>query len=256
MSTAQHSRRHGRRRPKERPAFRGLRQKRFPRRTHQDRIIKFRQRIEVRQNLRVLFLALPEPDPRIDDDARPVDPRVTRPARRSFELARDRPHRILHRRQLRPCFRLPAHMIQDEPGVSTGGSFRQRRVESQSARIVDDFDPVLHGPLGDFRLVRVKRERHAKVAAQALQDRNQPLPFLIRSDPLRAGPRGFRPNVDDVGPMLFQFESARIGPIGIVEAAPIGERIGRNVQHAHQERTLTQLHLRIAQLPIINFSGH
>ncbi len=150
----------------------------------------------------------------------------------------------------------PAHVIQNQAGISHGGHFSEVRIEGQAAGIVEDLDAVLQRSLGDFRFISIERERGSQISSQAFQNGNQPLPLLVRADSLRSRLRRFRPDVDDVGPLFLQFQRPRVSPIGIVEAAAVREGIGRNVQNAHDERALAQLHFRVAQLPIVDFSIH
>jgi len=111
-------------------------------------------------------------------------------------------------------------------------------VESESAGIVEDFHAVFEGTLGDFGLVGVQRKRGTQISPQAFQNGNKALPFLIRCNPVRSRLGGFRPDVDDIRALLFQFERAGKGAVGIVEASAVGERIGRDIQNTHDERAL------------------
>ena len=59
---------------------------------------------------------------------------------------------------------------------------------------------------------------------------------------MRCGARlgRFRADVDDVGALLFQFDGAREGAVRIEILSAVGKRIGRDVQHAHQERAFAE----------------
>ena len=127
----------------------------------------------------------------------------------------DRAHDVLQRRQLGPGFRRPAHVIQNQAGVLVGGGARQLRIERKAGRIVDDLRAVLQRFFRDGELVRIHRNRHRELAAQPLQDRDQPAQFFGFGDRLGAGARGFRADIDDVRALFFQLDRAREGGVRV-----------------------------------------
>jgi hypothetical protein len=236
--------------------FRILREERLARRTNENGVIEISQFAQLRQNLAVLLFALAKTEPWIDHDPRPIHTSQARPADCRFQFLANRSHRIRHRGQFAPGFRLAAHVVQDQPHIAVCGNLGEAGIESQTTGVVEDLDAVLQRPLGNFGFIRVQRKGYMQVIAQPFQDRDKPLPLLIRGDSLRPGARGFGPDVDDVCALLLQFEGASIGAVGVVEAASVGERVRRNVKNAHNQRSLAQLDFRFAQLPIIYFSVH
>ncbi len=99
------------------------------------------------------------------------------------------------------------------------------------------------------RFVGVDGNRNGQLAAQALQHRNQAAQLFGFGDALGTRLGGFRADVDDVRALLFQFDGAREGAVGIQIFSAVGKRIGRHVQHAHQQRALAQQQFAAGQLP-------
>ena len=95
-----------------------------------------------------------------------------------------------------------------------------------------------------------------QLVAQALQHRNQTPQFLGRGDARRIRARGFRAYVDDVGALFLHMHGVREGAIRIQVFAAIGERIGRDVQHAHDQRALAELQLAAFDFPEVRFARH
>ena len=142
----------------------------------------------------------------------------------------DRAHHVFERRKLGPSFRRAAHVIDDQRRVMIGHGARQLRIERQAGRIVDDLSAMLQSLFRDRRFVGVHRNRHRQLAAQPLQHGNQPAQLFGFRNALGTGPRRFRADVDDVRALLFQFDGAGEGAVGIEILAAVGERIGRDVE--------------------------
>jgi hypothetical protein len=219
-----------------------LSEKGFPRRPHQNRVIEHGQLLQMRQKFGVLFLALAESEPRVDHDAGLIHTGVAGAAHGSVEFLRHGANRILHGRQFGPGFGLPAHVVENQTGVSVGGNFGQPGVEGQSAGVVEDFDAVFESPFGYLSLIGIERKGRAQIAAQAFQDRDQTPPFFIGGNTFRTGPGGLGPDIDDVGARFFQFEGAGVGAVGFVIASAVGERVGRQVDDTHDQGAFAQLH--------------
>ena len=210
----------------------------------------------MRQNLRILLLAFAETQTRIDHNPRLIHTGVAGPAHRRIQLFRDRPHRILHGRKLGPCLRLAAHVIENQPGIPVGRNFRQPRVKGKAAGVIENLHPILQSSLGNLSFIGIERNRRAQIAAQPFQNGNKPLPFFVGGNSLRTRSGGFSSNIDDVCACFFQFEGAGVGAIGFVEASAVGERVGRQIDHTHDQGAFAQLHFGLAELPIVYFSIH
>ncbi|MDQ1471486.1 MAG: hypothetical protein QOJ99_2966 [Bryobacterales bacterium] len=257
MCPVQNSRCHrGSRGENDLPAVARVDQEALARGRRQHRIIQFRETRQLGQDFRILLFALSETQAGIHYDTVLFHAGPPRPAGGGIQVFHHTPGHIRQRRQTAPGLRSATHVVQNQPGIPVCGHFRQPGVERQPTRVVQNLDAILQRPLRDFRLVRIQRKRYAHVSAQPPEHWHQPLPFLIRRDALRFGTGRFRANVDDVDALLFHLHGARVSTVRVKEAPPIGERVGRDVQHAHYKRPFTQLQLRGPQLPVIDLSVH
>jgi hypothetical protein len=124
-------------------------------------------------------------------------------------------------------------VIHNQPGIVIGNHPPQLRLEGEAARVVDDLGAQLQRALGHFGLIGIHRNRQCEPVLQPLEHGNQAAQFLRRANGPRAGAGGFGADIDDVGALFFQFESAREGAVGFSILAAVGKRIGRHVEHAH-----------------------
>ena len=210
----------------------------------------------MRDDFRVLFLALAKTKAGIEHNPGAINASMPSTVGGGFEFASNGLRSVRQGAESGPCFRLPPHVIQDQTGIAVGGHFRDLGIESETARVVDYIDAEFEGALRDLRLVGIERKWDLQFVAQALEHRYEALPFFVRRNALRPGFGRFGADVDDVCTLLFEFESAGVGAIGVVITAPVGERVGRDVEDAHQERTFAQLNFGVAELPVEAFSGH
>ena len=97
-------------------------------------------------------------------------------------------------------------------------------------------DALAERPVGDLRLQRVDRDRHAQLD-HGRQHGLQPRQFLLEGDGLGAavGPGGFGADVDDVGAFLDH-------PLGMLERdgrieelAAVGEGVRGDVEDPHDD---------------------
>ena len=116
---------------------------------------------------------------------------------------------------------------------------RQIRVVLQHADVIDDRRPAFDGLARDDRLVGVHRDECAG-GRQPLDDRQHaPQLFLQRN---RFGPwtRRLAADVEDIRPLLEHAQPVLDGADLIEAQAAVGERIGRDVENAHDERALAE----------------
>ena len=118
------------------------------------------------------------------------------------------------------------------------GPARGRHVEQGGRDVVDQVAPASQGRLGHRRLHRVDRD--PDVARQRLDHRDHPGQLDLFGHGL--GPRAGRltPDVDDVGPLGHHVEPVGHGGLGGQVAPPVGERVRRHVENAHDERSVGQ----------------
>jgi hypothetical protein len=81
----------------------------------------------------------------------------------------------------------------------------------------------------------IHRQRHV-AALQRLDDRQHPPQLLVDPDGLRAGARRFAADIEDVRSLLQQPKGVCYPGSGGGMVAAIGERVGRDVDDAHDER--------------------
>jgi hypothetical protein len=117
MRSAEHARSHRARSGKQRLALAGMRQERLARRTHKNGKIELGHFAQSRQNLRILLPPLPEANTGIDHDAQHVHARAPGAIHGSVQIFHNGAHHILEWPERRPRLRLPAHVVEDHPGV-------------------------------------------------------------------------------------------------------------------------------------------
>ena len=76
----------------------------------------------------------------------------------------------------------------------------------------------------------------ARLLGDGADDREDALLLDRRRHRLGARPRRFTADIEDIGAFLHQRDGVGDGAFGRVEAAAVGEGIGRDVDDAHQER--------------------
>jgi hypothetical protein len=81
---------------------------------------------------------------------------------------------------------------------------------------------------------------------QPLQDGNEAADLFGNGNARRSGAGGLRTDVDDVGPVFFEFDGPGEGAVGIRVPAAVGERIGSQVDDPHDQGPLAQF-----QFPLI-----
>ena len=117
---------------------------------------------------------------------------------------------------------------------------RQRRLVAEPANVIHDRGARIERRLSRRRLVGVDGERDAHLSSQAVDDRHHPPPFLGVVDRIGAGPGRLAANVDDVGAVIDHPQTGVDRGWQVEQSATVRERIGGDVDHAHDERALTQ----------------
>ena len=133
---------------------------------------------------------------------------------------------------------------------------RHLGIEGEAAGIVDDAGAQLDGLFRDRGFIGIDGDGNRQLAAQPLQHGDQAAQLLGFGDARRTGARGFRADVDDVRAFLFEFDRAGEGAVRIQVLAAVGKRIRGDIQHAHNERALTERQRSIAKFPFEALAGH
>jgi hypothetical protein len=152
-----------------------------------------------------------------------------------FQLRQQRAHDVFHGRQSSPRLRRAPHVIQDQTGVAVHDDLCQLGLPRQRRDIVDNDGTVLERLLGNFHLVGVDRDGNRQPSLQLLQHRHEPPQFLASVYALRPRSRRLGADVDDVCSLTLHLHGASHGRVRICEVAAIGERVGRDVQDAHDQ---------------------
>ena len=121
-----------------------------------------------------------------------------------------------------------------------GGGRPRHRLEGP--RRAESGNVVHHGRarcdrLGhERRLAGVHRDRHA-AAGEGFEHRQHAAALLVQADGSRARTRGLAPDIEDVRALPDQPPGMRHRLPGAREETTIGKGIGRDIDHAHDERT-------------------
>jgi len=198
---------------------------------------------------RVLFLTLAEAEAGVDNDARLVDADVTGAGYGGIEIAAHGGDGVGHRAEFGPGLGPAAHVIDDESGVVVGNGARELGFESEAAGIVNDSGAEFERALGDFGFVGVDGDGDADGVLDALEDGDEALEFDCGGDAV--GPRlgGFGADVDDVGALLLEFDGSRERAVGVGVFTAVGERVGGDVENAHQQGSVTETEFGTGEFP-------
>ncbi|OLB64563.1 MAG: hypothetical protein AUH96_09585 [Nitrospirae bacterium 13_2_20CM_2_61_4] len=154
------------------------------------------------------------------------------------------------------CARLAAQVHQDKRDRTARGKFRDTRVASQSGYVVDHLSARVNRRFGDFELLRVDGDGDFQPATKTLQNRQDACELFLGRRARRAGARGFAANVKHVGAGGFDGQCMLDGARRVKKLASIGEAVGRDVEHAHDERPLAKQQRSRRQFQPESFSAH
>jgi len=138
-------------------------------------------------------------------------------------------------RRLLHALRLPLHVHDTERAIAVA----DRR---QAVRIAKAFDVIDHVRAGRQRLAHHERpagvdRQWLAAIAQRIDHRHHAIEFFFGRDRRRAGSGRFAADIDDVDAVGDHLLRMRQRQLERIEAATIGEGIGRDVQDAHHQRT-------------------
>ena len=120
------------------------------------------------------------------------------------------------------------------------GKLCETRVGSQSGYVVDHLSARIDGRFGDFELLRVDGNGDFQPVTKALQNWQHAREFFPSRRAGRAGTRGFAANVKHIRAGSFDGQRTLDGAVRVKESASVGEAVGRDVEHAHDERPLAK----------------
>jgi len=203
-----------------------------------------------------LFFTLPEAEARIRND---MIRRQTRPdsaMQRRLKLRRNLTHNVAHGRELGPGLGCAAHVVEDQPRILRDDNFDQFGIPGKAGHIVDDVSAMFQCAFGHSRFAGIDGDRYVELALQTLQDGNEAMQFLLFAKTFRAGPGALSSDVDDVRPLLLQFQSAGGSGVRIGILPSVTERIGRDIQDSDDESTGSEFEGAPAEIPGFSFANH
>ncbi len=157
---------------------------------------------------------------------------------------------VLHRR------RRALHVHEDGPRAGAGHDAGHGRVEAEGADVVDDVGPGVEGGPGHGGLGRVDGDEGPALAAQAGDDRDDAGGLLGLGHGPGAGAGALAPDVDDVGAFGDERQAVGDGPGGIGVPAAVRERIGGDVDDAHEPGPGAELEAAAPDVQAARLSAH
>lgn len=230
-----------------------LAQKRLPRCADQNRHVQLAQLPQPSQNLIILVAALPKSQARVDDDLTPIHERLLRPIYAILEITQHRFARMRHVPQLCPRLWRAAHVVQNQTRVLCCHHVRHFRIQRQIRRVINKRYTILKRLLGHTTFVGIHGNRNLQLPFELFENRNQPAQLLRFAHRHRTRLRRLRADVNHVSALFFQLQRAGHRTIGITKPPPVGEAIGRDVQHAHNQCAVAELQLVTANFHQIPF---
>lgn len=210
-------------------------EERLARRAHEQRPIERAGDLrEPRQHTIAVLGPFGKPDAGVDDHAAALDAGALGGGDRAAKLVDHLGGHIIVLRLAGHRLRAPARVHENERGAVPGRDAGQFGVELQAADVVHDRDAGFERRIRHQRLVGVDRQRDLHARRDPLEDRHHAPQLLVGRHGLGARPRGLAAEIDDVGALGLEPQRARrrLGRIG----NPAGERVGRDVEDAHDER--------------------
>jgi hypothetical protein len=203
---------------------------------HQHRAAQRLELAEAVQQFEALARGLPEPQPRIDDDLLPGEPRALGAQDGLAQLVDDVPDHVVVLGVDVGVYRRVEAVHHHQRGAVLGGDPRHLGVR-QPGDVVEDVGARVEGRAGHRGLPGVDGEEDLRVR-EPFDHRYHPLPLLGDRDRVGARSRGFPAHVDHVRPRVDHLLGASHCVRDRLVAAAVVEGIGRDVQNAHHRRPL------------------
>ncbi len=163
---------------------------------------------------------------------------------------------ILHRWKLGPRFGRSAHVIEDHCPAAVSDRLGNQCIECERARVVYDLYAERECLCGNSGFVGIDGDGDLQVPLQALEHGNQAAKLFGFGDALGARPRGLGTDIDDISSLLFHFDGASEGAVGVFVLAAVGKRVRRDVEDAHDERAVAQGDGTIGEFPDESLTRH
>ena len=122
----------------------------------------------------------------------------------------------------------------DERDVEAGGGFKHRSIAMHG---VDHVDAELDGGLSGRRLIGIDTDRDGASTVERAKDRLETVDLLVGADLIAVRACRLRAYIDDIGSVVDHLKDVLDRSIEIDPLTAVAERIGRDVQDAHHQRS-------------------
>ncbi len=140
-----------------------------------------------------------------------------------------------------------AGVHEDDAALQIGAGLGHGEIPFEAGDVVDDFGAGGDGGASGFGFICINREhRFGTVAENGFDDGEDAVLLLLGADGivgaefLGAGAGGFAADVDEVGALIEHGEGVLDGGVRVEKRAAIGERVGGDVEDAHDEGALAE----------------
>ena len=197
---------------------------RLARRTDEQRTVQRRRELgQPGQHTIAVRRAFGKPDPGIDDE--PLDGNAGGGGDRDAlgQLpSHIGDHILIHRFRVHRFWH-PSRVHEDDRRAAARHDVRDRRIEAETAHIVDDRGAGVDGGACDVRLGRVDRDRDRQPTCERAEHRHDPRELFGGRNGVGAGARRFAADVDKIGAVLLHAQRRVDGGFRIEEAGSFGE---------------------------------
>lgn len=204
----------------------GTAEETFAREAREKRLAEGEQIVEVGEERVIVIEGFAEAIAGIEDDTGHLDAGVMSGAESGGQTLPHQGHNFrLVKAWLRaPFVRAAACVHEDDTAAEIRAGLGHGGIPGKAADIVDDVGSGEDGGTGGSRLICIHGDyRLGTFAEEGFEDGEDTVLFLLSCEGLRAGPRGFAADVDEVRARVEHGESLAEGRVGGEEEAAVGE---------------------------------
>jgi hypothetical protein len=200
----------------------------------QNRPAELHDHPEPPEKLEVLEDGLAEAEPGIEADPLLGDARIDGEAEAFLQEGGDLLGHVVVRRVELHRPRLALHVHQAKIGAGGSDHAGQLGVAAECGHVVHELGAELGRPAGNLGLGRVDRDRN--LALERLEHGHDPPQLLVERHALGTGPRRLPTDVHDPRPLVHHAPRSRNGVTRVEVDTAVRERVGCDVDHAHDRR--------------------
>ena len=202
--------------------------------------IEGRKLRQVRQQLKILFVAFAKSDPWIKNHLRSADASALGANERGTHAERHVAHNIRGKRPFLHRTRRATHVHQDNGHAGPAHHLRQRGIGAEGAHIVDDFYARANPRFRHRSFLGVERNWNAQFSAKTFEHRQHSRQLLFGADGIGSRTRRFPSEIENVGPSPLQLKCSSNRRLRVEIYAAIGKTVGGDVENPHQKRAFTK----------------